>query len=89
MSVADKLQIKPGHRVAVLHAPQRVDIGLADSPTADPTAAVTLLVFVTNRAELDDRGGALVDAARRDALAWIAYPNGMNDDEPPLRAARG
>jgi hypothetical protein len=74
MSVADKLQIKPGQRMAVLHAPAGVEIDLADGPTDDPAAADALLVFVTNRAELDDRGGALVDAARRNALAWIAYP---------------
>ena len=45
MSVASKLQIKPGQSVAVINGPPGVDLELgADSPTADdPGAAVSLL----------------------------------------------
>jgi hypothetical protein len=74
MAVADKLQIKPGQRVAVLHAPAGVDIGLSEGATDDPAAADAVLLFVTDRAELDERGDELVAAAWRDALAWVAYP---------------
>jgi hypothetical protein len=74
MIVADKLQLKPGQRAVILHAPQDVDLGLGDAATGDEEGADAVLVFVTNRAELDDHGGALLDAARRDTLASIAYP---------------
>jgi hypothetical protein len=74
MVVAEKLQIKPGQRVAVLHAPAAVEIGLSGAVTDEPAAADAVLVFVTDRAELAERGDVLVEAARRDALAWAAYP---------------
>lgn len=74
MAVADKLQIKPGQRVAVLHAPAGVELGLPESAIDDPAAADAVVVFVADRTELDDRGDVLVEAARRDALAWVAYP---------------
>jgi hypothetical protein len=72
MTVASKLQIKPGQQVAVLGAPEGVDVDV--SASAEAAEADAVLVFVTNRAELDDRGTPVVDAARRDALAWVAYP---------------
>jgi hypothetical protein len=31
-------------------------------------------MFVTNRAELDQRARPFLEAASRDALAWLAYP---------------
>jgi hypothetical protein len=74
MSVADKLQIKPGQRIAILHAPEGVDIGVSADATEDSGAPEVVLLFVTNRGEVHDRRAALVDAARRDALAWVAYP---------------
>ena len=76
MSVADKLQIRPTHRVCVLHLPDDIDLELPDDvpTTSDPAAATAVLVFATDRRELSERAGPVVDAARRDALAWIAYP---------------
>jgi hypothetical protein len=31
-------------------------------------------LFCTDRAELERRGAPLVEAAKRDALSWVAYP---------------
>lgn len=70
MDVLAKLQIRPGSRFAVLAAPE-------DSPVpADavaPEAADAVLLFVRMRADLD-RAEPLLDAARADRLAWVAYP---------------
>ena len=76
MTVADKLQIQPTHRVCVLHLPEGVDLALPPgSPTTeDPADATAVVLFATDRRELRERAGPLLDAARRDALAWIAYP---------------
>ena len=74
MAVADKLQLKPGQQVAVLHAPDGFDLGSAHDAADDPAGADALVLFVTRRSELEERGGPLVAAARRDALAWVAYP---------------
>lgn len=74
VNVAAKLQIKAGHTVAVLFEPDDVSLELPES--VDPPVADAVLVFVITRRELKDRSGPFVDAARRDALAWIAYPKG-------------
>lgn len=76
MSVATKLQIKPGSNVAVLHEPGGIDLELSDDHSAidDPEAADTVILFVTNRNELDERAKPFLEAASRDALAWLAYP---------------
>ena len=73
MKVDEKLQIKPGQSVALLHVPPGLDLGIADA-APDCSTADAVVLFVTNRAELDDRNAPLVAAAERDALAWVAYP---------------
>ncbi|MFL5830490.1 MAG: hypothetical protein ACJ76X_11285 [Solirubrobacteraceae bacterium] len=76
MSVATKLQIKPGATVATVGQPPEVDLEVpgANPVIADPSGADAVVVFAANRAELDQRRGPLRQAARRDALAWLAYP---------------
>ncbi|TVP68883.1 MAG: hypothetical protein EA340_08040 [Nitriliruptor sp.] len=76
MSVAGKLQIRPTHRVCVLHLPDAVELDLPPevAMTEDPAEATAVVLFASDRRELRERAGPLIDAARRDALAWIAYP---------------
>jgi hypothetical protein len=40
----------------------------------DPGAADVIVAFARNRAELATIAGPAIEAARRDKLAWIAYP---------------
>ncbi|MFI6360421.1 hypothetical protein ACIBJF_49705 [Streptomyces sp. NPDC050743] len=70
-----KLQIKPGQSVAVLGKPD--DVQLDVEAGADAASADAVLVFVTTSGDLlgADAQAALA-AARRDALAWVAYPKG-------------
>ncbi len=75
MSVGEKLQIKPGQSVAVLHGPTDVDMELPDDVApGDPEDADAVIFFAKNRKELDERARPFIDAASRDALAWLAYP---------------
>ncbi len=76
MSVAARLQIKGGQSVSLLHVPGDVHIDLPEGCTAaaGPDTAHAVIVFAANRAELGERAEPFVAAARRDALAWIAYP---------------
>lgn len=76
MSVATKLQIKPGRQVAVLHAPDDVVIDVEPADLVEDAAeADAVVLFVRSTADLSTREGSLlVEAARRDALAWVAYP---------------
>jgi hypothetical protein len=71
MDLDGKLQIKPGQSAAVLHAPH--ELGLEAAPAAAADADV-VVVFATNRMELDARAADLVAAVERGANAWLAYP---------------
>ncbi|MCC5474827.1 hypothetical protein [Streptomyces barringtoniae] len=75
MSVISKLQIKPGQSVAVLGRP--VDVQLEAENAGDAASADAVIAFVTTSDDLlgADAQAALA-AARRDALAWVAYPKG-------------
>ena len=76
MDVTAKLQIKPGQRVAALAGDGEVPSVVAPdaNPPADPGAADAVVAFARNKAELDTVAGPAIEAARRDKLAWIAYP---------------
>lgn len=78
VSVAKKLQLKPGRSVAVLQAPPDLPLDLDRGDLVDaPAEADAVLLFVTATADLStEDGAAVVQAARRDALAWVAYPKG-------------
>ena len=78
MSVAEKLQIKAGQRVALLNVPDEVDLELSpENHVVDDTDhADALILFVTDKAELDQRSAPLVTSAREDKLSWVAYPKG-------------
>ena len=76
MDVGTKLQIKSGQSVALLHVPADVTIELPQGcmRTTDPSGAEAVVVFVVNRSELSERAAPAVEAALREALAWVAYP---------------
>lgn len=78
VSVAKKLQLKPGQSVAVLQAPPDLPLDLDRDDLLDaPAEADAVLLFVKGIADLStEDGAAVVEAARRDALAWVAYPKG-------------
>ncbi len=72
MSIAQKLNLKPGTATRVMGLPGRLvpdDLVLTTSIQAEVT-----LLFVRTLDELDDRCAAVVAAAKADRLAWIAYP---------------
>lgn len=76
MTITGKLQIKPGHTVVVLSPPDDVELGLEHASTA-ASDADALLVFVRRATDLEtEEVGHVLDAARQDRLAWVAYPKG-------------
>jgi len=75
MDVSAKLQIKPGQRVAVLAAAEVPPVAADEvNPPAVPDGADAVGAFARSRAELAIVAVPAVEAARRDRLAWIAYP---------------
>lgn len=71
MSIASKLQLKGSATVRVVNQPDGVEL---DVPTTTSEPSDAVLVFVKNKAELAQHEGQLIEAARVDRLAWIAYP---------------
>jgi hypothetical protein len=76
MDVSAKLQIKAGQSVAVLGEPGGAGLQLpAGTPAvSDPAQADAVIVFCTDRAQLERLHKPVEAAAKRDALAWVAYP---------------
>jgi hypothetical protein len=75
--LAAKLQLKPGMTVAVVRAPEEIATELsAGRDPAGSDSADAVVVFAESRDQLATEAQPLVEAARRDALAWLAYPKG-------------
>ena len=79
-TIADKLQLKPGHRIAAINPPSNSGAlvgGLPDGVTLSPTPtsdADVVHLFVRDRADLARRWPAVAAALRDDALLWVSYP---------------
>ena len=76
MDIAAKLQIKPGASVLVSNAPEGFALELPESTriAGSGEQADAVLVFVRDSSEVAPHSAPFVDAARRDAIAYIAYP---------------
>lgn len=72
MSLAKKMNLKAGMTLAVIGKP--ADVDLADLEIASSAEARGVLLFVRTLAELDASDAPLVEAAKADRLAWLAYP---------------
>ena len=79
MTVARKLQIRPGMTVVLLGRPSGIDLEIPSeclvvSDPADAATADAVVAFVVGAEELDSVAEPALQAARDDRLAWIAYP---------------
>src|SRR5712664_795644 len=80
--MSKKLRFAPGHRVAVLNAPEgflaRLTPGPADLTTElQPNQAYdAVLLFVKDVAELRRLGAPAIRASRANGLLWVTYPKG-------------
>jgi hypothetical protein len=76
-SINSKLELKPDTTVALIAAPEHLEAAIVGTRTQVEVAeAHAFLVFVRDAAALEARTKQLVDAARREALTWVAYPKG-------------
>ena len=76
MSLAKKLQIKSGQTVYVQNAPESLTLDLPEDLRLVDAAGVAdaVLVFVKDSSELAGNVRPFLEAARRDAVAYVAYP---------------
>jgi hypothetical protein len=80
------LNLKDGMKMQVIGKPTGVTM---DDVTSTQTATSDgVLVFVRSLSEVDSKCGPLVEAARNDRLAWVAYPKaGQMGTRPESRRA--
>lgn len=71
MSLAEKLQIKPGQSISVIEPRAGFDLEAEASGESD---ADGILIFVKDKADLARHQATAVESARDDRLTWIAYP---------------
>jgi hypothetical protein len=79
-SLAQKLGVKPGHRLLILNAPG----GYLDQlkPLPEGTTLHTsgegqydlVQLFVHNKADIDAHAPSALESLREDGLFWVAYP---------------
>ncbi len=72
MSLAKKLNLKPGMTLRAVGKPPGID--LDDVLLTTSAKADALLVFVKTLTDVDAKCEPVVVAAKADRLAWIAYP---------------
>ncbi len=70
MTLASKLNLKDGMTLRVLDRPEDVDL---DDVVVEGGGDGVLL-FARTLADVDAKAAAVVEAAKADHLAWIAYP---------------
>jgi hypothetical protein len=71
-SLARKLNLKPGMKAGVLGKPD--DVNLADVELAADGSAEAIIAFARTKQEVDETCDPVVEAAKQDRIAWIAYP---------------
>jgi len=69
MSMAKKLQVPHGNKIRLVNPPKGFAI---DVPVSDKRDEDAILLFVSNSRDLI--GNPVIEAAKQDRLAWIAYP---------------
>ena len=70
--ITKKLNLKQGMKVRVAGKPANVDLsGVSITSSAKSDGVI---VFVKTLTEVDSKCTPVIDAAREDRIAWIAYP---------------
>ncbi len=71
-SVADKLRIRPGATVHLIHAPDRLRPLIGDAVDASPADVV--LLYSRSQAQLERDAAAAIGAVRDGGILWVCYP---------------
>jgi hypothetical protein len=83
-SLGQKLQIKPGVTIAVVNVPDDVKSRLAQELTENPLAfagaksPAALMIFVKNKAEVEQVVFPLLAQSKDFSPVWLLYPKGTS-----------
>lgn len=79
-TAAEKMRIKPGTTLALLHTPDGFAglLGLPEgvSVVADARGADTVIAFAGTQAEVEERLPAMLETATSKTALWVVYPKG-------------
>jgi len=81
----EKLGIKPGFQLLILHPPQQYDLTLGSLPpnvnnNPPPDTPVDFIQFFTkNLGELEQEFPGLKKRLKPDGMLWISWPKGSSD----------
>lgn len=72
--VIERLQVKSGRTLAVVHSPRNVEAAFANAEGAAVGDADVVLLFVAARAQFDAGLSQQLPRLRPTAILWVAYP---------------
>ena len=94
-ALVKKMKLKPGQRVALIHAPEGYRDALGPLPERVELADRLdgsfdwVQVFVKNQAELDQLLPEVIAALRPESLLWLAFPKGTSKIQTDLTRDKG
>jgi hypothetical protein len=94
-TLAEKMKLKPGQRIALINAPDGYQDELG--PLPDGVQVATALrgkfdwvqVFVKNQAEINKLAPKAYAALRPESLLWISFPKGSSKIQTDLTRDQG
>jgi hypothetical protein len=94
--LAKRMQVKPGHRILAVNAPEDYAHALGELPEGarlvtrgDPASADQVHVFVRDSADLARLGRKAIAGVQGGAVTWIAYPKKTSGVATDLTRDRG
>ena len=94
-TLAAKMKVKPGYRLAVINSPDGYLEELGELPTGAELRQELrgkfdwIHVFVRNKAELEKAVPGILRALKPESLLWISYPKGSSKIQTDLTRDRG
>ncbi len=94
-NLAGKMKLRPGHRAAVISAPD----GFLDELSPLPAGVEMchelrgkfdwVQIFVTNKADLEKAAPRAMHALKPEGLLWISFPKGSSKNQSDLTRDKG
>jgi hypothetical protein len=94
-TLAHKMKLKPGHRAALVNAPEGYLKELGPLPSGVEMAEKLegefdwVQIFVKNKAELDALAPQAIRALKPESLLWISFPKGASKIQTDLSRDQG
>jgi len=71
-ALTKKLNLKEGMKLRVVNKPAKMNLGKVATTTSVKVDGI--MMFANTLAEVDAKSAPIIEAAKADRIAWIAYP---------------